>query len=229
MSRKNLVRSAHLSYFVSNRSNHMEWFYISQEESWQVFSSLLSTSSVLYGAEIHAFVLSPNSYTMILSTPLSNLDRFMRYFQRESCREILRRSGRINHVFGARYKWSLLGTPKAVAYSYKYLLRSSVRAGLVTNVEDYRFSSASRTCLMEREIPLVERFDPLWILVPRSHADRMKWLNFPSTTELEELVGNALRRSQFQFSKGNEIRLRLEKLAANYGVESAPAPFSAEK
>lgn len=229
MPRKNLILSKELPYHVTNRSNNKEWFYIPLEQTWKIFCCVLSNAAAKYNVDIHAFVLMSNHYHLILSTPLANLDSFMRYFQTEACRKVQRKALRINHVFGSRYRWSVLENSISFAYAYKYTLRNPVRAGLSSLVQDYLFCSSKFLIGSNFDLPLVERIDNLGRQIPKSTKERLLWLNSPTPKEVEVLIGKALRRFQFAFSKGNDVRQQLKLLKVSYGVEISPSTFSAEK
>jgi hypothetical protein len=119
----------------------------------------------------------------------------------------------------------------AIAYAYKYIARNPIVAGLCDKVEDYRFSTfydLHRGASLR--IPLVEEISPRFI--PKDWEMRLDWLNRPSPKEYEALVGKALRRFEFGFSRGNEVRKQLEGLRLAYEIplpQFAPATFSAEK
>jgi putative transposase len=229
MARKKLQVSLTLPYHVTNRCNNKEWFSIPIDRVWRIFCWILTNSAQNYGVEIHTFVLMSNHYHMIVSTPLGNLDAFMRYFQTEVCRHIQRASGRINHVFGTRYRWTLLEDSEALACAYKYVVRNPVRAGMAKRVQDYPCSAFTSLLNMKNEFPQTERRDVIGAQIPKNLEERIRWLNRPTPKELESLVGKALRRYNFKFSRGNDVRLKLEQLRDSYGIEQVPATFSAEK
>jgi putative transposase len=227
MPRKNLIRSSLGLYHLTNRSNNKEWFYIPLNEVWEITTSLLTLCSERYGLELYAYVLMSNHYHMIVGTPQANIDAIMRFFQTEVARAIQRKAGRINHVFGNRYKWSFLRNASAVACGFKYVLRNPVRATLTSKVEAYRFSSFHPSSAYDA--PWISGIHHDWDFVPRKLSERISWLNQPTTKEAEELVTKALRRTEFKFSQGNEYAKRLRLLEEEYGVPTAPATFSAEK
>ncbi len=227
MPRAPLIRSAEMPYHVTNRSNNKEWFYIPMEDVWRIFTGVLSMCTERYGVLVHAFVLMSNHFHLILQTPYSNLDAMMRYFETESAKAIQRQAGRINHIFGTRYKWSLLESPTAVAFAQKYVIRNPVRAGICESVEVYPYSSIHPEAL--RVLPLVSGISPFWCWVPRDQGDLLQWLNQPSHKEAEELIAKGLKRSRFKFSQGNSELRRLRQLESEYGLATAPATFSAEK
>ncbi len=186
---------------------------------------VLARATERYRTEIHSFVLMSNHYHLVVSTPQRNLDLFMRYFQTESSRHIQRAAGRINHVFGGRYRWSILSTSQSVAYAYKYTLRNPVRAGVCNLVQDHQFGSLRHLLDFKNELPICERSDWLWNCIPRGLSQRLEWLNRPVQLEAELMIRLALRRGTFQFSRGNEVRNILETLHKAYGVDSYPPPF----
>jgi len=153
-----------------------------------------------------------------------NLDVVLRYFQTEAARQIQKAAGRINHVFGTRYKWSYLPNAAAVACAYKYVLRNPVRAGLSRCVEDYQFS----TIIPKLELPSVCGVSADWSLVPKADRERSKWLNEPTSKESDMLIGQALRRAHFKFSDGNDVVRAVRRLEQEYGF-GTPCSFSAEK
>ena len=138
MPRRTLILNSECPYHVTNRSNNKEWFYIPLNEVWMIFTrSAESFQYYVCSDQIHSFVLMSNSFHLLISTPHSNLDLFMRHCQTEISRKIQKRASRINHVFGSRYKWSLLWNPAAFAYAYKYVTQNAVKAGLIKKVEYY--------------------------------------------------------------------------------------------
>lgn len=68
----------------------------------------------------------------------------MNYFMREFSRTVGSKTGRINHVFGGRYKGSLIRDALHFSHVYKYILRNPVAGGLAVRVEDYRLSTVRR-------------------------------------------------------------------------------------
>ena len=229
MPRQPLIRTDCFSYHVTNRSNNREWFYLPIDEVWRVFLATLRGASERYQTEIHIFVLMSNHYHLILSTPQRNLGEFMRYFQTEATREIQRRADRINHVFGTRYKWSVLENPMAFSYAYKYVLRNPVRAGICDGVDGYPYGSWA---LLEKShwcLPHTERRDLLWSWIPKPFDERLAWLNRRTPKEAEAMVQQALRRFRFEFSRGNDVRLAQDALHEVYQWEPSTRYLSGRK
>ncbi len=221
MPRKNLTISTDSPYHVMNRSNNREWFYIPIEKTWRIFCETMNESALQYRTEIHAFVLMSNHYHLILSTPQGNLDKFMRHLQTEISRRIQRVAGRTNHVFGSRYKWSLLQDAEGISEVYKYVLRNPVRAGMSDLVQGYPYSTFTQLGRGYSDIAVVDSLDGMWMFVPRSLSEKTKWLNLPTAKEVECLIGSGLRRYHFALSRSNTQRLKVEELKRIYYL----APF----
>jgi REP element-mobilizing transposase RayT len=200
-------------FHVTARSNNKDWFSIPIESCWRIFQQHLVEFSNRYHVEIHSFVLMSNHFHLLVTTPDKNLGQAMRYLMTEVSRDIARAAGRINHVFGGRYKWSWLVTEQSIAYVYKYIFRNPVRAGITARVELYPFSSLNMTSNSAGGIPICERLD--WDFMPKDFTTRLNWLNSPSVKE-ELLIKQALRRAKFTFSCDKKVRLGVSRLAANY-------------
>lgn len=57
------------------------------------------------------------------------------------------RTGRINQIFGGRYKWSLVKDDRYLSTVYRYIYRNPCDAGLVSKAEDYRYSTLYPTAV----------------------------------------------------------------------------------
>lgn len=214
MTRRLLKLDSVHPYQVTARSNNRDWFDLPMEACWRVFATTLSKTSDRYDLRLHAFLLMSNHFHLLISTPNANLGSAMRYLMTESSRRIARASGRINHVYGGRYKWSLLTRESDVAYAYKYLIRNPVRARMTDRVEQYPFSTFTRLLVeKECELPVCERID--WSFLRCSLEQRIEWLNQPTPKE-EYLIGLALRRHTFAFSRDKKVQLKLKRLSQNY-------------
>ncbi len=212
MPRRPLTLTNRFPYHVTSRSNNKEWFYIPTEEVWSIFSEALSKVVNDYQVHIFAFVLMSNHFHLILETPQSNLGDVMRNLLTAVSKGIQRPAQRINHVFGGRYKWSLLDTVYSTAYVLKYVLRNPVRAGISETVESYPFSSLNLNSTM----PIVSGIGPMWSTVPKARIEILNWLNLPAQPALEGQIGLGLRRSKFEFSKDNNHQKLIRALAHSY-------------
>jgi putative transposase len=215
MPRPPLIRSDSLAYHVTVRSNNREWFHIPIDRVWDVLTRNIGQAAWKYGAEIHTLLLMSNHFHLLLSTPKKNIDAVMRYSLSGATRHIGLLAKRENHVFGARYKPTILPDARALAYVYKYICRNPVRAGIASKVEGYQFSSLNS---LNTWMPVVEGFEAYWQGIPKDRRERVAWLNLPTHKEQEALITRGLRRGRFAFSKDNNCKTALTLLESAYQI-----------
>lgn len=222
MPRRPLTCTNQFPYHVTSRSNNREWFYLPIEKVWQISCAAVFSVSEKYRVNTYSFVLLSNHFHWMLETPMNNLGDVMRDFLTQVSKDIQRHSGRINHIFGARYKWSILDSPYSVAYVQKYILRNPVRAGLSDLVESYRFSSLTNG----DALPMASGVGSLWTAVPKRKSDLLAWLNAPTAKDLETQIAKALRKEFFKFSTDNVNQKAIRALRGSYAIEPPDRFFS---
>lgn len=157
MPKKLFLPQSDYYYHVSARCINKEWFRIPIQNVWSIFSDYLFFINKNYNVEIYSFVLMDNHFHLMIRTPQANLDKAMNYFMRETSRHITFSCSRINQTFGGPYHWSLIKKPIYFLHAYKYVYRNPVEAGLVSQVEDYKYSTLhSKLGQSHSIIPVVE-------------------------------------------------------------------------
>ncbi len=141
MPRKNLIRSAEHPYHVTLRCNNCEWFSIPLDRVWSYSLDAMRTAWEKYPVNIQAFVLMANHYHLLIWTPNSDLDKFMFEFNRGLSKYLREATGRINRVFGDRYKWSIVKDASYYSRIIQYIYKNPVRASLVRRCEYYKYST----------------------------------------------------------------------------------------
>lgn len=94
---------------------------------------------------VHAYVLMPNHYHLLLETPEPNLSRGMRQLNGVYTQRVNVRHGRTGHVFQGRFKGILVERDAHLLELCRYLVLNPVRAGLVSAPGDWPFSSYRAT------------------------------------------------------------------------------------
>jgi len=164
MPRKNLIRTREHVYHITSRSNSKEWFYIPSQECWKICLELLEKGQRDFQIELHAFVLMSNHYHLMLRTPHCDIDKFMHFFNKTLSSRINMSAGRINHVFGGNYKWSIIDSQGYYANALKYLYQNPVRANLAQSVESYPYSTLiGSRCESLKVTSFLPRFDLNWL------------------------------------------------------------------
>jgi REP element-mobilizing transposase RayT len=196
----NIFRSE-FPYHVCARSNNQDWFDLPPQVCWDIFSKQIKKVKKDFGFLTHAFVLMANHYHWILSTPHSNLGEGMCYFQTQTSKEIGLRSDRINHVWGNRYKPTLIMSSEHFAHSIRYVYQNPLRAQAEHDVRDYPWSTFLQKGLHESLIGFDE-------FIPDDPIEHLLWLN----TIPEHFTQNmkaALRRAVFRFPRDEKTRKRI--------------------
>ncbi|MGI4993536.1 transposase [Halobacteriovorax sp. GFR7] len=176
MPRKKLIRSSEHVYHITTRSNSKEWFYLPLHECWNICVELISEGLERFSVELHAFVLMNNHYHLMARFPKANIDKFMHFYNKNMSRRINMSTGRINHVFGGTYKWSLINSERYYFNAIKYLYQNPVRANICSRVEDYPYSTLHEKRYKIKTSSYLTSIDLHWMneLYSKESVDRIR-------------------------------------------------------
>jgi putative transposase len=153
MPRRNLIRTNLFPYHVTSRSHNRDWFSIPIADVWSICLSAFELAWEKSPVVVHAFVLMDNHYHLVVTTPDSNIDTFMKHFNKTISEKMKIRSGAVNQKFGGRYKWCIIENQNYYYYNVmRYVFRNPISVNLVQRVEDYPFSTVN-----EKEINLTTK------------------------------------------------------------------------
>ncbi len=190
-------------YHITGRTNNKDWFDLPMPIVWSIMEDYLYFISHAYGVKIHAFVLMNNHFHLIATFPRSNLSEAMNYFMRETSRTIAGLTGRINHIYGARFHRSRIDRYFYYTHAYKYLYRNPVEAGLCKRIEDYPYSTLHG---LLGEARLIIPIEEDLMLFNDDVMDNLKWLNTAPSTSNKAVVRAALRKKSFHLAKDPRTR-----------------------
>ena len=170
--------------------------------------------TVIYEVEIHALVLMPNHFHMILTVPQHDLGKLMSVFMNSITRTANLLSGRSGHLFGGPYHWSLINSSRYFGHALKYVYRNPVRAKICSVAEDYPFSTL-QGLLGSAHLPF-----PLYLTrvgmeldLPSAETSKhLEWLNKPFPKEAEDLIQRGLRKRLFDAIMDRKARRPFELL-----------------
>lgn len=193
MSRQLLEKSETHPYHITSRCNNKEFFPIPLVHVWFIMMKQLKRCQVEHSLGIHAFVLMGNHFHLLCHTPKANIDQCMHQFLRNVAVEVNRKAEMSNHLWGGRYRWSLIDSQRHYYQVYRYIYQNPLRANLVSKVEDYAFST------LRKDLPF-----PLHSNVPMSFGGEegeLLWLNEQYEEEDLKLIKSGLRKYQFDLDK----------------------------
>ena len=206
MPRKNLIRSNSQPYHVTSRANNKEWFTLPMEDVWELTKKCLKEANEKHRIELISFVLMSNHYHMLVKTPEGNLDKFMYEFNKRLAQNLRDSSGRINHIFGGRYKWCLIQSQTYFLNCYRYVYQNPIRAELAIRCENYPYSSLY-SLVYGREFPV-----PLHDSIGFKDVHLLNWLNEKIHENEVNYLRDKLKRSEF---KEQILRSSRRKLCAD--------------
>lgn len=192
MPRPLLIRSEVHPYHVTARCNNKEFFPISLSVVWDIMMEELEYASDKYSLCVHAFVLMGNHYHLLCHTPKKNLDEIMQSFMRRTSVRIKSRSGKINHLWGSPYRWSLIRSQSHYFQVYRYIYQNPLRAGIVDRVEKYPYSTL-------KDVPFL-----VYSFVPMSFGGKegeLVWLNEKYKDDEREIIQKGLNRGEFDINR----------------------------
>ena len=128
-------------YHVMQRGNNGQAIFVSTADR-QVLLDLLMESASRFGVAVHAYVLMGNHFHL-LATPRSanSLSLMMQAVGRRYVRHFNDTQGRSGTLWDGRYKSALIQMDRYLLACMVYFDLNPVRAGLVTQVQDYPWSS----------------------------------------------------------------------------------------
>jgi len=208
MARPLLIRSDRSPYHVTSRCNNQEFFPLPLKEVWEIMLSVLLETHKKNNLCIHAFILMGNHFHLLCHTPDANLDEAMRFFLRETSIRITRRVHCTNHLWGSRYRWSLIEAQAYYYQVYRYIFQNPVRANIAKRVENYPFST------LKENVPF-----PLHTFIPMSFGGlkgELQWLNQHYDEEDRQLIKLGLRKNQFDINRKKQKAFENRVIATDF-------------
>lgn len=200
MPRKPFINSSVYPYHVTSRCINRDWFGESLDNVWETLCDELYLTRYYFNLKIYAFVLMQNHFHLLLGTPDRNLSPAMAYFLKQSSYRITRPLNRINTTWAQRFKRCELNSEHYLKNTYKYIYQNPVRAGIVSRVEDYTYSTLPS--LIGKTI-LTLPLEPDHILFDNVEST-LNWLNEPISTNNIAFMNKALRRTHFSLPPVNK-------------------------
>jgi putative transposase len=141
MPRKPLIRSSTAAYLVTCRSRECGWFGLSSDLVWKIALGAITKAQESYPVRVHAFVLTPKSYQILLTTPQANLDCFMFKMNHYLSRWVRIRSLQSRSVLKGRYQWQMMESRESKLEALSQLYQVPLRNGLISRCENYPYST----------------------------------------------------------------------------------------
>jgi putative transposase len=202
MPRKVLIRNNEYPYHVTMRVNNREEFPCGMDYAWKVLTDELHCRDIVAGSKTHAFVLMPNHFHLLITTPDQTLDKIMQVFGEATTRIINTKCRRHGHLYSGRYYWSLITNHSYYFHALKYVYRNPSKAGLAEVAENYPYSTlygvSGNGQLPLRLHPARESFETV---IPAINERLLGWLNEAYHPKDSEAIRRALKNKKFKIAK----------------------------
>ena len=127
-------------YHVMSRARKGQDAFPAREDL-DAFIELIKETSKIFDMRIAAYCLISTHYHLLIQTPGANLSRCMRHINGVYTQRYNLRNGCDGTLFRGRYKSILVDADTYLLELVRYIHRNPLRAGIVDNLNDYRWSS----------------------------------------------------------------------------------------
>src|SRR5512135_2237813 len=127
-------------HHITARGNARKRIYKNDADR-EAFLETLRDVVKRFGWVCHAYCLMDNHYHLLIETPEGNLSRGMRQLNGIFTQRLNRRHGRVGHLFQGRFKAIVVERESYLLELCRYVVLNPIRAGMVTHLERYPWSS----------------------------------------------------------------------------------------
>ena len=142
MARPLRIEYAGALYHVTSRGDRREDIYLDDEDR-QAWLEVISQVCERFNWRCHAWCLMDNHYHLVIETVEGNLSKGMRQLNGVYTQKCNRRYQLSGHLFQGRYKAILIDRESYLLEVCRYVVLNPVRAGMVKQAEEWRWSSYS--------------------------------------------------------------------------------------
>lgn len=135
-------------YHVTSRGNERRAIFRTIADRL-MFLKFLGQAAKRFGWSISAWVLMTNHFHLVIKTPEPNLSQGMHWLNGSYAGWFNQKYKRSGHLFGTRFKSSVVESETYFTRLLRYVVLNPVRAGMVERPEDYRWSSYRATAGLE--------------------------------------------------------------------------------
>lgn len=127
-------------YHITSRGNEKKAIFEDDNDREEFLKTLVHVNK-RYNWLCHAYCLIDNHYHLLIETPNGNLSIGMRQLNGMYTQTINKRHLRTGHLLQGRYKAILIQKDNHLLEVCRYVALNPVRAGMVENPGDWRWSS----------------------------------------------------------------------------------------
>lgn len=140
MARKPRIQQNEYAYHVTCRTVNKA-FCFNRRQHIRLFGMVLRKAEEKFGIRVHHFLLMSNHYHMIIHTPDANISAAMQYINSRVAILYNRLHNRWGHLWGARFRATIIDSEEAYLRVIRYLYQNPVRAGITRTAAEFEDST----------------------------------------------------------------------------------------
>ncbi len=144
MARQPRIQYSGAFYHITVRGNEKRVIFTDDQDR-NVFLKILKDVISRHNLLCYAYCLMDNHFHLLIETPDGNIARAMHNLNGSYAQYFNKTHERVGHLFQNRYYTSLLEKEAHLIELARYIVLNPVRAGLVKNPGDWRWSSYNTT------------------------------------------------------------------------------------
>lgn len=160
-------------YHVMARGNRKSAIF-AHDHDRERFLDIVGTAAERYEIRSPAFCLMGNHYHLAVDTPRGNLSAAMRYINGVYAQYSNRRHQQTGHVFEGRFTSVLVENDVYLRNLVAYIVLNPVKAGLVKNVAEWKWSSYAATAGLSAAPPFLTLDWMEWLFESRCRRDSQR-------------------------------------------------------
>jgi len=135
------INLPNLIYHVVNRGNNKQVVFV-EESDYQKYLDILRRYKIKFGFKIFAYCLMSNHIHLLIKTSeKGTISAIMKAITIAHTRNYHFKYNCSGHIWGGRFKSPIVSDDEYLLTVMRYIEQSPVRAGIVVDPEQYRFSS----------------------------------------------------------------------------------------
>jgi REP element-mobilizing transposase RayT len=142
-------------YHVTSRGNERRKIFMDDADRW-MFLRILEETIEDNEVVCHAWVLMDNHYHLLLETPGANLSSAMKHLNAIYTQKFNKKHHRSGHLFQGRFKAIVVEKDSYLKELCRYVVLNPVRAKMVKQPKDWKWSSYRSTVGLEKHEPWLE-------------------------------------------------------------------------
>ena len=158
------------------------------KEDMGTFLDLLKETATMFNLKVAAYCLMPTHYHLLVQTPDANLARCMRHLNGVYTQRYNVRNKCDGTLFRGRYKSILVDADSYLLELVRYIHRNPLRAGLVSKLDQYAWSSHPGYLSGDRRWEWLHKDFVLRMLAKYRAVQLKKYRQFVEKQDAEQLV-----------------------------------------